>query len=209
MNQIRTDGAAGAPSAIPSSKAADGFALLELMLVVGVVSILLAIASGVYYKTRSSISAEEQGQRAVELAADIRRFIGKGVGTYAGLTPAMVANLGLVRPPFRWDGTNIRDAWGNTVALMGQSPWVYSMTLGGATSPISASDCAAVASRLANTGYAVLTGASVYLSTGGASAGWVQGGYTYKYGNQAVTQSNMTTGCAEANTVVGVTFLER
>ncbi len=184
-----------------------GFALQDLLFTVAVVSLLVGIGAGVYSGVRDTVGAEEQAQRMLELASDVRRFLGKGQGTYTGLTAARANALGLVRQPMRWDGTNIQDRWGNTVSIYGQGPYLFSITAGGAVG-MSASDCAAVATKLSNSAYRVMVGSATVMNTSGANDGWVSGGSLYKEG-LTVTQANLTTGCSQARPIVGATFLER
>jgi prepilin-type N-terminal cleavage/methylation domain-containing protein len=184
-----------------------GFALNELLLTVAIVSVLVGIGAAVYSGLRDGVGAEEQAQRMVDMAADVRRYMGKAQGNYTGLTPARANALGLLKPPLRWDGASIRDRWGNSMDLYGQGPWLFSVTAGGATS-MSPTDCAALAIKLASSAYAVMIGTSTVITKSGASDGWVTGGLSYKTG-LVLSQGNLTTGCAQATPVVGATFLER
>jgi type II secretory pathway pseudopilin PulG len=185
-----------------------GFALNELLLMVAIVSVLVAIGASVYSGLRDNVGAEEQAQRMVDMAADVRRFMGKAEGTYLGLTPARANGLGLIKLPLRWDGTKILDRWGNAMDLFGAGPFQFSITAGGAASTMSPSDCAALASKLASSALQVMVGTGTVISKAGATNGWVTGGLLYKDG-MVVSQSNLTTGCAQASPVVGASFRER
>lgn len=187
---------------------ARGFALNELLFTVSIISLVAAMGAGVYSGLRDTVSAEEQAQRMVDMAADVRRYLGKAQGSYTGLTPAMANGLGLIKPPMRWDGTAIRDRWGNVFDIYGTGPLIFSMTAGGATAPMRPSDCAAMATKLANAAWTVRVGATVTITKSGANDGTLAGGSAYK-GGANLTQANLTAGCAEANTVVGAMFFER
>jgi type II secretory pathway pseudopilin PulG len=183
-----------------------GFVLQELLLAVAIVSVIAAVSLGVYTSVRDSSKAEEQAQVMVDIASNVRRVFGKAQGNYTGVTAARVSTLGLVRQPLRWNGTNLQDAWGNTMTIYGSGPWMFSMTAGGGG--ITAVECAALATRLAITAASVRVGTTAAVSTSGATDGWVLGGHPYK-ANNAFNQANLTTGCSESNAVVGATFLER
>lgn len=186
---------------------AAGFALGELLLTVAAISALAAVGLGVYSNVRSSATADDQAQVMVDLAANVRRVFAKAQGNYTGVTAARVSAMGLVRAPLRWDGGSLRDAWGNAMTVYGSGPWRFSMTAGG-TRPMSASECAALATRLAISAHIVRVGSTAAVATSGADDGLVTGGNVYKDGT-TINQAALGTGCAEASPVVGATFLER
>jgi hypothetical protein len=186
-----------------------GFVLGELLLMMAVIAVAIGIGTAFYANIRSSVKADEQAERMVQLAADIRQYIGKSSGDYTSLSPALANSLGLVRQPMTWDVSALLDVWGNTMNIGGSGAWRFSLTAGGATQPMSPSECAAVARRLADTAYRVTIGAAVVVSNG-----WTSGGSAYKTAggvppNGAISQTSLTAGCSEANTIVGASFLER
>lgn len=184
-----------------------GFALGELLLTIAAISALVGIGTSIYANVRASARADEQGQVMVDVAANMRKYIGKAQGDYTGTTAARVVALGFTRPPLRWDGTNLSDAWGNTMTVYGWGPFLFSMSAGG-TQRLSPSECAAIVARLANSAYMIRVGTSTSITSSGANNGWVENGNLYKTGT-TINQAALNTGCSENNAVIGATFLER
>jgi prepilin-type N-terminal cleavage/methylation domain-containing protein len=180
-----------------------GFALGEMLLAVAIVAVLVAIGAGVYGTMRGGINADDQAAKTVALAADIQKNW-RNAGNFATVSGTTVNALAIVQKPLKFDGTNLQDAWGNTMTINGGTT-TFAMTIGGATNPLNSSECASVANRL---GSGVATniniGAAAAIGTG-ATAGTVTGGNVYKAG-QTVTQASLTTGCGEANTVIAANF---
>jgi prepilin-type N-terminal cleavage/methylation domain-containing protein len=180
-----------------------GFALGEMMLAVAIVAVIVAIGAAVYGNMRGGINADDQAAKTVQLAADIQKNW-RNAGTYATLSAATINSVGLVQKPIKFDGTNLLDAWGNTMSVSGGTT-TFSITVGGATNALGDDECAAVANRL---GSGVATNINVGTAAtlgSGASAGTVTGGSVYKAG-QTINQANLVTGCIGANPVVAASF---
>jgi prepilin-type N-terminal cleavage/methylation domain-containing protein len=180
-----------------------GFALGEMMLAVAIVAVLVAIGAAVYGNMRSGINADDQAAKTVQLAADVQKNW-RNAGTFATVSGSTVNALSLVQKPIKFDGTNLVDAWGNTMSMSGGTT-TFSLTIGGATNPLGKDECASVVNRLgAGVATNINVGATAALGSG-ATAGTVTGGNVYKAG-QTVTQASLTTGCSEASTVVAASF---
>jgi type II secretory pathway pseudopilin PulG len=180
-----------------------GFALGEMLLAVAIVAVIVAIGAGVYGSVRGGINADDQAAKTVALAADVQKNW-RNAGTFATVSGSTVNALALVQKPIKFDGTNLQDAWGNTMAVSGGTT-TFALTIGGATNPLAKDECAAVANRLgAGVATNINIGAAATLGSG-ATAGTVTGGNVYKVG-QTVTQASMTTGCSEASTVIAASF---
>lgn len=184
-----------------------GFALQDLLFTVTIVSVLVGIGASLYSGIRDNVGAEDQAQRMVDLASDIRRVMGKASGDYTGMTPARAYNLGLIKAPMTWDGTNVRDRWGNVMDIYGFGPLNFDVLAGGGGG-MTASDCATLATKLASTAFVVRIGAGVTINKTSGLEGTMSGGNVYKSGD-TITQTSLTSGCAEANTVVAARFIER
>jgi prepilin-type N-terminal cleavage/methylation domain-containing protein len=186
-----------------SRRPSRGFALGEMMLAVAIVAVIVAIGAAVYGNMRGGINADDQAAKTVQLAADIQKNW-RNAGTFATVSGSTVNALSLVQKPIKFDGTNLQDAWGNTMSVSGGTT-TFSLTSGGATNPLGKDECAAVANRL---GSGVATNINVGTAAtlgSGATAGTVTGGNSYKVG-QTVTQASLTTGCSEASTVIAASF---
>lgn len=182
---------------INSTRKSLGFALQELLLAVAVVAVLGIIGAGVYKSMRSNINAEDMGSKTVELVTEIQKNW-RSAGDYTTLTPDGINKLSLIKPPIRFDGTNLVDAWGNVINLSG-ARGTFALTIGGATAPIAKEDCAAIANKM-DIASIVRVGSSAT-----AAAGVVSGGNLFKNG-VTVDQTALLTGCNEASTVIAVQF---
>lgn len=106
MNQVR------------NIKKERGFTITELMLVLGVGSVIMAGAF-LGYKTVSSNNQDQQNQQStVNLLAGVKNKW-QGLGSYAGVTSAAVNAAGLVNKPLTWDGTNIQNAFSKNIVFSG------------------------------------------------------------------------------------------
>lgn len=179
-----------------------GFVLTELLLGVAVVSVLALIGAGVYQGLKAGINADDMGSKTIGMVSEIQK-VWRNAGNYTSVSPAEINKVSLVVAPMRMSGTDMLDAWGNTMTLNGgQSS--FALTIGGATAPINKDDCATIANKLASLGSVIRIGASAAVGTGG-SAGTVTGGQLFKTG-ATITQAGLTDGCSEANTVIAAQF---
>lgn len=180
-----------------------GFALGEMLLAVAIVAVLVGIGAVVYGNMRGGINADDQAAKTISLVADIQKNY-RNAGTYTSLTAAEINKLLLLQKPLKFDGTNVIDAYGNTMSVSG-GVTSFALTMGGTTNPVSNSDCASIANRLATVAWHVTVGTSAGLGTG-AGAGQVSaGGSLFKQG-KTINQTNLTTGCSQANPIIAASF---
>lgn len=184
-----------------SKNSSRGFVLTELMLGVAVVAVLAVIGAGVYKTMVGGISAEDMANKAIAMSAEIQRIYKKP--GFTTVSPVEINKISLVQPPMRMSGSNLLDAWGNTMSLNGGAG-SFAMTIGGATAPLNNEDCATIATKLESIASVIRIGASASVGSGG-TAGTVTGGNLYKTG-ATITQTAMTDGCSEANTVIAAQF---
>lgn len=187
---------------VSRSNRAAGFALTELLLALAVVAVFALIAAGVYQSMRSSVNAEDMGDKTIGLVSDIQKHW-RNAGSYSTLTADEVSKISLVKAPLKMSGTNMVDAWGNTMSLNGGSS-SFALTIGGATFPISNEECATVANKILSLATTIRIGSDAAVGTG-ASAGTATGGNLFKSGS-TVTQSGLTTGCSSSNPIIAATF---
>ena len=175
-----------------------GLALADLALWVVVGGIIIAGGMMTYNYLKGSVSAGDMGEKTALMVSDIQKNW-KNAGSFTSVSPAEVNKLSLIRNPLKFDGTNLVDAWGNTMTLSGGSA-SFSVTIGGATVPMQQDDCATVVNRIAPMAASVRVG-----SDAAAAAGAISGGTAYKTG-ATITQAGLTTGCSSANPIIAAQF---
>jgi prepilin-type N-terminal cleavage/methylation domain-containing protein len=179
-----------------------GYALSELMLAVSVFALLAAIASGSYMTMKRTNQSSDQALTLVKLSNDIRGSW-RPTGTFATLTGSAVTKLGLVQKPIVSDGTNLFDIYSNTIQLAG-GPTYFAIALGG-NGAMSSQECTNLATSMQEGAFEVRVGAAAALGTG-AALGRTTGGYLYKSAGTTYDVTALQSGCAEANTVIAMSF---
>ena len=187
----------------PAISRSAGYALAELLLAVAVVALLVGISAGAYAFLRGGINADDQATKTISLAADIQKNW-RNAGSYATLAPAELNKLALVQKPLKWDGTNVQDGYGNTMAISGGTT-SFVITIGGTTNAVSKEDCASIANRLANGVATNVNVGSAAAAGTAANAGQVTGGNVFKAGT-TINQASLGTGCSETNPVIAASF---
>lgn len=175
-----------------------GLALADLALWVVVGGVIIAGGMMTYNFLKGSVSAGDMGEKTALMVSDIQKNW-KNAGTFASVTPAEVNKIALVRNPLKYDGTNLVDAWGNTMTLNG-GPASFALTIGGSTVPMQQDDCATVVQRIAQMAASVRVGADA-----AAAAGAISGGTVYKSG-ATITQAGLTDGCSATNPIIAAQF---
>ena len=179
-----------------------GFVLTELLLGIAVVAVIALIGAGVYQSLRANVNADDMADKTIALVSDVQRQW-RNAGPYASLSAAEVDKISLVKAPLKMNGTNMVDAWGNTMSLSGSAS-SFALTIGGSTFPISKEDCSTIANKLSSLASVIRIGADAAAGSGG-SAGTVTGGNLFKSG-ATITQSGLTDGCSATNTVIAAAF---
>lgn len=175
-----------------------GFALGELMLAVAVVGALVAAGFGIYTFLRGNVAAADVGDKVMIMVTDVQKNW-RTVGSFATVSPAEINKLALIRSPLSYDGTNLKDGWGNNMSINGNAT-AFALTIGGSTSPIQQDDCGALVARLAPVASSIRIGVDA-----AATAGNITGGTVYKNG-ATITQNGLTTGCSAANPIIAAQF---
>lgn len=179
-----------------------GFVMQELLIGLVIVAVLAGLGIFAYNSMRGDIAAEDQGNKLVAMVAEIQKQW-RQAQNYGTLTPTALSQLRAIEAPMRLNGTNLLDAWGNTMSVSGGTT-SFALTVGGATAPISNDTCADLVTRLSTVADQVRVGTAATVGSG-ATAGQITGGNFYKSG-AATTQTAMITGCNEASPVVAVMF---
>jgi hypothetical protein len=187
---------------INKRRAAMGFVLTELLLGIAVIAVVALIGVGVYRGLRSGINADDMGDKTIALVSEIQKNW-RTAGSYTTVSAVEVDKLSLINAPMRMNGSNLQDAYGNAMSLNGGQA-SFALTIGGSTAPIAKDDCATIANKIAGIASVVRIGAAATVGSGG-TAGTVTGGNVFKSG-ATVTQSSLTDGCNEANTVIAAQF---
>ncbi len=182
--------------------ATRGFALIELLLAVAVLGLAVGIMATSFKTLKTSQVADDMAVKTVQLANDIRKYW-RASGTFTTLGLTGLYKLGIAHSPMYIDSATFADAWSNNIAIQGADTY-FALVMGG-NGVMSPQECAAFATGMADASYEVRVGASVALGTGG-SVGRTAGGYSYKANGNTFDMNALQTGCAEANTKVGVSF---
>lgn len=175
-----------------------GLALADLALWVVVGAVIIAGSMMTYNYLKGSVSAGDMGEKTALMASDIQKNW-NSAGTYASVAPVEVNKLSLIRNPMKFDGTNLVDAWGNTMTLNGGVA-SFALTIGGSTVPLQQDDCATLVGRISQMATAVRIG-----SDAAAAGGVITGGNLYKSG-ATITQASLTDGCSAANPIIAAQF---
>jgi|JI8StandDraft_2_1071088.scaffolds.fasta_scaffold02979_8 prepilin-type N-terminal cleavage/methylation domain-containing protein len=166
-----------------SARRQAGLTLTESLLVLAVAGLIAVVAYGGYKVANSDVQANDLGRGAVTLAGQIKR-VNFSAG-YASVSPATVKDL--VPAGWKYDGTNVKDNFGNTVGLSGSAS-SFAMVF----SDMSATDCQKVVSQFEGVATKVHIGADA-----AGAAGVVSGGNVYKAANGTITAAALATGCGE------------
>lgn len=103
------------PSRAPQRKRQQGFTLIELVIVIAIAAaILFAVWIGVS-RAQNSRKANEAVQNFNMMMADVRTKFGVQ-GSFAGITPAVMIDLGMVPQPMI-NGNAIRTSFNTAVAV--------------------------------------------------------------------------------------------
>lgn len=175
-----------------------GLAMVDYGLFIVLAIIFILGSYAVYKSSRTTMNAGELAEKTVMLVTDINQHW-KGQGSYTTVSPIEVNKLAIIRNPIRFDGTNMSDAWGNTMALNGNAT-SFALTIGGATTPLGQDECATIVGRMRTLATEIRIG-----SNATASGGLVSGGNVYVNG-ATVTQSGLTDGCSAASPVIAAKF---
>lgn len=179
-----------------------GFTLIEVMITVAIIGAAVAMVLVYQSKAESRARVSDTVLATTNMTSKIRANYAS-VGSYNGLTPAQVHSMGLVIEPLRWDGANIRDAWGSIMNIEGNAAGATStfvITFGGTNSgsraaSLTAEECVSLATQLANHADLVNVGTSTVLTSTNGLAG---GGKAYKASGNILSIANLTdaAGCS-------------
>ncbi|SFF31968.1 prepilin-type N-terminal cleavage/methylation domain-containing protein [Paracidovorax wautersii] len=175
-----------------------GFALGELLLALAVVGIIVAGLFVTFTGLRGTVGANDVGDKIMMMVADIQKNW-RTSNSFATVSAAEINKLSLIRSPLNYDGTNLKDGWGNVMSING-SATSFALTIGGSTFPIQQDDCASLVARLSPVANAIRIGADA-----AAAGGAISGGSLYKSG-ATITQSGLTTGCSASNPIIAAQF---
>jgi prepilin-type N-terminal cleavage/methylation domain-containing protein len=175
-----------------------GLTLLELIIAVGIIGGIGAYV--VYNQTRADngVTGIHFSQATSTMASQIKKTLGPSK-TYSALTPAWINSNGFVTEPFAWDGTNLKDPFGNSVSLSGTTT-TFAISVGGAQQ-IPKDVCAQYVSSIQANVSKLDIGAAAAVS-----AGTVTGGNVYKASATSDPDGAAMSGCSETSTVIAVQY---
>lgn len=97
-------------------KIKNGFTLVEVLIVLGIASVIVAGVYITYSIVRSGNQANEEVRNMIVLRENIKKMFSMQ-GTYSGLNTALVAKSGFVPSNIKTDGTNLSNVWGNNYTI--------------------------------------------------------------------------------------------
>lgn len=187
-------------------KKSAGFTLIEIMVALGIIGAGAAVV--LYYQGRAQTNAmtKDTVTAVSNMASKIKTYYA-AQGTYNGISAAAINNMSLVAQPLTWDGTNIRDAGGNVVNIIGNAAGAapsFVITLGGATSPLDKEACTGMSTGLGNGADTVRVGGTTTAVT--TTNGVIGAGNVYKTTAGVLSMTNLATGCNDTSPVIGLQF---
>ena len=175
-----------------------GLAMADMALWVVVTAIIIGGLLAAYRFVKGGVSASDLGEKVTLMVSDIQKNWANA-NDFSSVTPTEINKLALIRPPLKFDGTNMFDAYGNQMTMNG-SRTTFGVTLGGSTAPITQEDCASIVARVQPIATHINIGAAAT-----TSAGVISGGQSYKNG-AVITQAGLTGGCSEQNPIIAMQF---
>ncbi len=185
-----------------------GFTVIEALIVIGLALAGLALVLSNSTKAGNKSNVKDAVTTASNMVTVVHDNLASS-GSFNAVTTAVVNGLSVVDAPFTYDGTNIRDPYGNVVNFVGNASTAgtaptFVMTFGGATNPITSADCSTFAKGIVSKADIVRIGASTSMTTTNGLAG---GGSVYKASAGATPDiAALTTGCATTNPQIVMQF---
>lgn len=157
----------------PGGRRRRGFTTLELLLVVGVGSAILAGSFGAYRTASEDVLDRENAIATAELLAAIRDKW-RGIGSYIAVNNAAVINGGLLVQPYTYSGTTIYNGYQKAVSVFGATSMFTAVIR------VPASKCLAtvaalepLAYKIVRQGGAIKEDPTTLLSSWDNNCGWV------------------------------------
>jgi type II secretory pathway pseudopilin PulG len=191
-----------------SLKNQAGFTVIEALIVIGLALAALSLVLTNSTKASNKSTTKDAVTTTANMVTTIRSNMASS-GSYNLLSATIVNGLAVVSEPLTFDGTNIRDNYGNIMNFVGNAAAAgtapsFVVTYGGATNPISKEDCTSFAKGLVSQADIVQIGAQASMTTTNGLAG---GGSVYKSGAGATPSiASLTTGCATTNPQIVMQF---
>lgn len=185
-----------------------GFTVIEALIVIGLALAGLALVLSNSTKAGNKSNIKDAVTTASNMVTVVHDNLASS-GSFNALTAAVVNGLAVVDAPYTFDGTNIRDPYGNVVTFVGNAAAAgtapsFVKTFGGATNPISSADCSTFAKGMVSKADIVRIGAAASMTTTNGLAG---GGSVYKANAGATPDiTALTTGCAATNPMIVMQF---
>lgn len=170
-----------------------GVTLTEALLALAVSGALAAGVTGVYRTTMEGLSGDDLGNSTVRLIADLQGVFGAN-GGYSAVSATNINAAGLIPAGWRWDGTNLVDNRGNTLAVTSAAGG-FALVFNSLTPRI----CTLAAIKMEGAAYSIRVGTDA-----DAAAGVISGGVAYKDTSGVLNAANLATGCGQASRKLSV-----
>ena len=117
----------GMPGIMGFGRRKRGYTLMEILLALAVVGGVIAGAGVLFTQTQGSANLNTAKQQLTSLSASIRELYA-GSSSYTGLSGSDLITAGAV-PATMVSGSNIVDAWGNTVTVASPGATTFSIAV--------------------------------------------------------------------------------
>lgn len=175
-----------------------GWGLLETIIVIGIVGGLLAYIVSNQTRADNGVAGNKLAEGTTTMVAGIKKRLVPS-RTYAALSASWLNSNGLVVEPFTWDGTNVKDPFGNSVNLTGVTT-TFALTIGG-TEQVPQDVCSTFASTMAPNATNINLGAAATVSNGAVS-----GGTAYKTAANTDPVGTALSNCSATSNVIALQF---
>ena len=140
-----------------------GITLTETLLVLAVAAALAVAAYAAYSVARNDGTLSDLSSGTVTMVEKIRQVWSLS-GDYSSVTAVNLSKAGVLPKPFKFDGDNIQDPFGNNLVINGATTsFAFSFR------NLSSENCSKLAPTLASFGYQITVGGDAQASQGRAS----------------------------------------
>ena len=190
---------------IRHQRAANGFSLIELIIVLAIIAASVALILDRQSKAQETNRSNDTVQAVSYMVSKIKTFYASS-GGYNGLSAVVINGMSLLNQPLKWDGSSILDAWNNPLGVSGNATSAtpsFALSIGGSVNPLNKETCSALATALAAGADVVDVGASTEVQL---NSGLVSGGSVYKSATGALNVASVATGCSATNPLIALQF---
>jgi len=165
-----------------------GITLTETLLVLAVAAALAVAAYAAYSVARNDSRLSELASGTVTMVEMIKQVWSLS-GDYSEVTAENISKAGILPKPYKFDGNDIQDPFGNTVTINGSTT-----SFAFAFRNLSNENCSKLAPTLASFAYQITVGTDAR-----ATQGRVTGNLPYKNSAGEIATHHLITACGNSN----------